>query len=315
MSDVTVRQARLDDHEAVAAFTRQTWSDRDLEDWIPEAFPEWIETDGDDQRTLVATVDDEVCGICQGVLLSPGEAWIQALRVHPEYRGHGVSRRMTEQLLEWCHDRGAVVARNMVFAWNGAGLGQSRAAGLEPATEFRYVSPDPAAGADPSDHGPEDATAVVDPAAAWRYWTESDAREHLRGLVADDEESWALRELTRDDLERAAEDDGAIAVQTADGTIAMAVRSRIDTRPAETATGAADSEERVAVYGATAWDDLEACAALISAIAADAAAIGADDTKVVIPETARHVSDVAACRVEIGEEPDFVLAADLSGQD
>ncbi|AGN00450.1 hypothetical protein L593_02495 [Salinarchaeum sp. Harcht-Bsk1] len=315
MSDVTVRQARIDDHEAVAAFTRETWTDRELEDWIPDAFPEWIETDGDDQRTLVATVDGQVAGICQGVLLSPEEAWVQALRVHPDVRGHGVSRRMTDRLLAWCRDRGAVVARNMVFAWNGAGLGQSRASGFDPATELRFASPEPTAEAAPSDHGPRDAEAVVDPAAAWRYWTESDAREHLRGLAADDEESWALRELTRSDLDAAAEDDGAIAVRTSDRTVAMAVRSRIDTRPAETDAGAAGSEETVAVYGATAWDDLEACAALISAIAADAAGIGADDTKVVIPETVRHVSDVAACRVEIGDEPDFVLAADLSGRD
>jgi predicted GNAT family acetyltransferase len=290
-----------------------------MEDWIPEAFPEWVATDGDDQRTLVATVDGQVCGICQGVLLGPEEAWVQYLRVHPEYRGHGVSRRMTDRLLAWCRNRGAVVARNMVFVWNGAGLGQSRAIGFEPATELRFASPEPTADADPTEYGPDDTEAVVDPAAAWRYWSQSDAREHLRGLAADDEERWALRELTRSDLQQSADGEiggepgGAIAIRSDEGTIAMAVRTRIDRRESDETDGA--GEQRIAVYGATAWEDREACTALFSAIAADAAAIGAEETKVLLPETVEHVSDVAACHVEIGDEPDFVLAADLTGSE
>jgi GNAT superfamily N-acetyltransferase len=325
MSDVIVRQARRDDHEAVAAFTQQTWSDRGVEDYIPDAFPEWVETDGDDQRTFVAELDGSVCGVCQGVMLSPDEGWAQALRVDPEFRGREISPSLTAAVHEWCREQGATVVRNLVFAWNGAGLGQSRATGFEPATELRFASPEPDPDADPTDHGPDDAVAVGDPAAAWRYWTGSAAREYLGGLAADDDETWAVRELTRTDLDRAAEDDGAIAVQTDDGTVAMAVRSRIDRRTVEAegdgtkeeGEGEEESgaEETVAVYGATAWEDLDACAALVSAIAADAAAVGADDTRVLVPETARRVSDLAACRVEIGDEPDFVLAADVTARE
>lgn len=311
MSDVRVRQARLDDHDEVAAFTRHTWPDRDLEDYIPDAFPDWVESDGDDQRTLVATVDARVCGICQGVLLSRDEAWFQGIRVHPDYRDRDVGRRMTERLLGWSRDRGATVARNMVFAWNGAGLGQSRATGFDPATEIRYVHPAPDASATPGDRGPDDVEVVAEPDTAWRYWTHSDARAHLSGLAADDEESWALRELRPDDLERAAADGGALAVRTGGGTVGMAVRSRTDTR---TAGDGDETEDTVAVYGAAAWDDRPAAAALFEAIRADAASIGAERTKVLVPETVRYVSDAAGCRVEIHDEPDFVLAADLAGE-
>jgi hypothetical protein len=249
-------------------------------------------------------------------MLSPDEGWAQALRVDPDFRGREISPNLTAAVHDWCRERGATVVRNLVFAWNGAGLGQSRVTGFEPATELRFASPEPDPDADPTDHGASDAVAVGDPAAAWRYWTHSDAREHLGGLAADDEETWALRELTRADLDRAADDGGAIAVRTDDGTVAMAVRSRIDRRTVDEDDGgageASGAEKTVVTYGATAWDDLEACAALASAIAADAAAVDADDTRVVVPETVRHVSDLAACRVEIGDEPDFVLAADVT---
>jgi hypothetical protein len=51
---------------------------------------------------------------------------------------------------------------------------------------------------------------------------------------------------------------------------------------------------------------------LRDAIAADAAEIGADRTRVLIPETVRFVSDGASLRANIAEEPDFLLAADLT---
>jgi len=332
-SSFAVRDARLEDATAIEAIAAESWPDRDGLEYLPRVFESWVEND--DARTLVAEVTDKsavpdgapaVAGIAQFTMLSAEEVWAQGMRVHPAYRGDGVGSRIVEAGFDWAHEQGATVARNMVFSWNGAGLGQSRATGFEPATELRFASPEPTAGADPSDHGPDDAEAVLDPAAAWRYWTHSDAREQLSGLAADDAETWAVRELTRDDLDAAAAggaaasgeptDDeglGTIAIQHGDRTVAMAVRSRVDERRTE--EGEEEGEqERIAIYGAAAWDDVNACASLTSAIAADAAAVGADQTRVLIPETVRHVSDLAACRVEIGDEPDFVLAADLTGR-
>ena len=46
---------------------------------------------------------------------------------------------------------------------------------------------------------------------------------------------------------------------------------------------------------------------------ADAAAVGAEQCRILIPETPRCVSDGAYLRANISEEPDFVLAADLTG--
>lgn len=314
-SEVTVRQARTADEDAVAAFTSETWSDRGGGDYIPSVFPEWVRTDGDDQRTFVAEVDGEVVGLGQGVLLSPTEGWGQGLRVDPDYRGRGVSTAITYGLFDWARERGATVVRNMVFSWNAAGLGQSRAVGYEPATEFRWVHPDPDPEGVPPRTGAAGSTGVTggpvavtdDPDVAWRFWSDSATRDHLGGLALSMDESWALAELAPDTLRRAADETRVFAVESPRGARGCAYRTRTYERDGE------DGPETHAEYGVGAWADLDAARALFSGIARDAADLGADRTRVLVPETPRAVSDAAFLRVGLAEEPDFVLAADLTG--
>lgn len=310
MSDLTTRPATHDDYEAVAAFTRETWSDRGASDYIPRVYHDWIDGDGATQRTLLAEVDGTVVGIAQCVLLSDYEAWGQGVRVHPEYRGQGVSTTITRALYRWARDRGARVMRNMVFSWNVPALGQSRAVGYDPVTAFRWATPEPDADASPA------LPVGGDPDAAYAYWTGSEARDHLRGLALDREESWAVSELTRAALRRAAEEERVFAVDDG-GTAAMAFRVRDYERTVDGDGEGADGDattERRAEYGVGAWESVEAARALFDAVAADAAALGADRTRVLIPETPRHVTDAAYVRAGLSEEPDFVLAADLTDE-
>ncbi|MFB6165180.1 MAG: N-acetyltransferase family protein [Haloarculaceae archaeon] len=300
---MTVRQARADDRAAVAAFTADTWPDRDVTDYVPDAFPEWVESDGPRQRTFVADpdADGELAGLCQGVLLSDREAWAQGMRVNPDYRGAGVGRALNDALFRWAAEQGATVCRNMVFSWNSAGLGLSRGVGYEPVCEFRWAHPEPDADAAGSD---DSLTVTDDPEAAWRYWQGSDARDALAGLALSLEETWALQELTPDLLARAAAETAVFAVRGDEGTRGLAYRTRVVDR---------EDDERWAEYGVAGWADVPAAEALFAAVGRDAADLDATRTRVVIPETARHVSDAAAAGVGIGAEPDFVLAADLTG--
>ncbi len=308
--DATVRPARPDDADAVAAFTRDTWSDREATDYLPRVFPEWVASDGDGQRTFVVDVAgqsgaDGIAAVGQAVVLSEREAWGQGLRTNPTYRGQGASRALTEGLFDWARDRGATVMRNMVFSWNAAGMGQSRASGYDPATEFRWVHPDPGFDAD---RGPSDPGIAVtdDPDVAWGYWTASRARDHLRGLALATDESWALCELTPETLRWAADETALFAVESPDGARGMAFRTRTYDREEDGET------ETWAEYGVGAWADRPAANALLGAIAADAAGIGADRTRVLVPETPRAVSDAASLRAGVADEPDFVFAADLT---
>lgn len=292
-----LRDARQEDHEAVAAFTRQTWPERDGGDYIPEIYPEWIE--GERKRTLVVDTGTDIAGIVQCVLLSEDEAWCQGMRVNPDYRGTDVSKRLSYGAFDWAREQGALVARNMVFSWNSVGLGQSRSVGFEPTAEFRWAHPEPDRASDP------ELDVVADPTAAWRAWTGSDTRTQLRGLALDMDESWALSELTRKDMNRAADETKVFAISD-DGLRGMTYRSREYDRREDGKT------THWAEYGVGSWDGLRAARALFAAIARDAAEIDADQIRVLIPETARTVSDAAYVRAGISDEPDFVLSADLT---
>ena len=295
-----VRQARPDDEAAVVAFTEDTWSDRGGSDYIPRIFQEWIAGDGENQRTFVVEAGDDIAAIVQAVVLSEHEAWAQGMRVNPDYRGEGLSTRVNDAALRWAREQGATVARNMVFSWNVAGLGGSRAAGFDPCTEFRWAMPTPDADADP-------ALDVGDEAdAAWTFWSASDARTDLQGVALDTDESWAVSELTREQLRDAADEDRLFVVSD-DGTSGFSYRNRTYDRPNDEG-----EEETWAEYAVGAWADLAACRSLFAAIARDAASVDADRTRVLIPESARWVSDVAASRVGVSDEPDFVMAADLT---
>lgn len=324
--DVTFRRATLGDQGDVTAFTQETWSDREGGDYIHRIYPDWIEGDDPDARerqfTCVAEVDGSVVSIAQVVLLSAHEAWCQGMRTDPAYRGQRIGEAVTYELWDWARDRGASVARNMVFSWNMAGLGHSRLVGFEPVTEFRWMHPEPDADAEltpptaPSGDRSARTTAqscnraldvTSDVHAAWAYWTASDARTHLKGLGLDADESWAMRELTRASFADAATDGFLGVVQRDDGTCGVTYRVRDYERESD-----AGEIETFAEYGVAAWDDVQALRALVGAIKRDAAALDADHTRVLIPETPRHVSDASLVRAGISDDPDFVLAADLT---
>ncbi|GGL26908.1 N-acetyltransferase [Halarchaeum grantii] len=292
-----IRRARRSDAAAVAAFTEETWAHGD---YAADVFEGWVESDGADRRTLVAADEaDEAVGVVQGVLLSEHEAWVQGLRVAPDARGSGTGSALLEAALDWAAERGAAVARCMVFSWNVQGLGGTRAVGFEPTCEFRWIHPEPDAGATPVGDVRDD------PDAAWAFWSRSAARDRLAGLALDDDEPWALAELTRERLHEAAREDRLLVCHEAGvGTRGVALRARTD--------GLADGER--AEYAVAAWRDGAACRDVLAAVARDAAAQDAEEARVLIPETARAVSDVATARVDVGDEPDFVLTCDLSAR-
>lgn len=114
-------------------------------------------------------------------------------------------------------------------------------------------------------------------------------------------------ELIRDRLWRVDEETRVLALQNGSGTQAATYRTRV-------VEGDRDDggTEMVAEYGAGCWTDADACRALFDAVAADAATLGVDRTQVVVPETARHVSDAALAHAELSDHSDFDSAGDLT---
>jgi GNAT superfamily N-acetyltransferase len=296
MSDIDVRQARLADAKPVAAFTANTWAEFESGDYIPETFPEWVLSDGPDQRTFVAEIGGTVVGCCQVVLLSADEAWTQGMRVHPDHRGAGVGRALDEACAAWASERGATVVRNMVFSWNEMGLAASRSYGYEPRVGFRWahLSPDPDAAVD--------GNISSDPDVCWSYWQRSEAHDALAGLAIDPAEPWAFSRWTRDRMATTADERAVLGVSHDKGR-AVSWRTRV-----------ADADEgRRVEYGAAGWDGLDGARTLFAAIRRDAASVDADQVRVLLPETPRHIADGAAAGAELDEHSDMVLAADLTG--
>lgn len=292
--DPTIRRARHEDADAVERIADAVWADRDIDDYVPAVFDDWVDGDGPEQRTVVAEVDGRVAGLCQAVLLTEAEAWFQGIRVDPAHRGDGIGSLLTEHLVDWAAAAGAAVGRNLVFSWNDAGLGQSLAAGFEAVTSFRWAFPEP------RDTTP-DLPVGSDPDAAWRYWEDCEGRQALTGLALDSDLGWALSALTRDRLDRLAAEERVLTV--GDEPRGMACRVRTTTRIAD--------GDALAEYAVGVWDDADAARALFAAIAADAAALGVDATRVLIPETPRHVSEAAYARGSIDDCPDFVCEIEL----
>ena len=298
---IDIRRATTEDYDGVKAMTSRIWEDRGG-DYLTDYYLRWLEDDEDEhKRTFLAEAGDDVAGIVQAVMLSSDEAWFQGMRVHPEYRRQGISQRLSQVCFDWARERGALVGRIMIFSWNVPALSLARESGYEPVTEFRWAQPTPDAGAE----GPFDVS--NDPSKAWRYWTDCDARTHLRGLALSTVESWAMAELTRETLERAADETAVFAVDGRNGLSGMAFRTREYDR-----TNDGGESETWAEYGVGAWDDVESARSLLAGIARDAATIGADRTRVLVPETVETVSDACYVGASVSEEPDFVLGADLT---
>ncbi|WP_312909080.1 GNAT family N-acetyltransferase [Natronosalvus caseinilyticus] len=310
--DLEIRQATLEDQDAVVELTSDIWTDRGG-DYLQYVYPDWLEDpDEDHKRTFLVDAnrsdaggdDVAVAGLVQAVMLSSDEAWFQGLRIHGDYRRRGLSQRLNRACFDWARERGATVGRLMIFSWNAPALGASRSAGYEPATEFRWAHPAP----DSDVSGPDPVSTADNAARAWRYWNQSAARDHLRGLALDPDESWALRELIRADLERFAADEGVFTVDRPSGVAGVSYRNRTYDRETE-----AGETEHWVEYGVSAWDDEDAARSLFAAIARDAARLEADRTRVLIPETVGAVSDASFAGAPISDEPDFVLEIDLSG--
>ncbi|CQR53496.1 MULTISPECIES: GNAT family N-acetyltransferase [Haloferax] len=300
-----IRPARPEDYDAVAAFTRDTWADRGGSDYIPDIYHDWIAPGESERATLVVdmgeeTPSDDVAAIAQVVMLSEYEGWAQGMRVAPDYREQGLATRLSHALLDWARDRGARRVRNMIHSWNVPSLANARTVGFDPGIEFRWATPDPDPTADP------EAAVGHDADAAWAYWTGCEARTELTGLALDPRESWALSELTRDRLHDAAADDRLFVVGD-DRTTGFTYRNRTYSRERD-----GEGEVTWAEYAVAAWDDAPACESLLDAVRRDAAAVGADRTRVLLPERIDWISDASLARSDLAEEPTFVMEADVS---
>jgi len=305
---IRVRPARLADEAEIESVTRDTWPDRPDAEYVADVFESWVAASDEPNQTFVASVEGAVVGVIDVLLLSEWEAWLRGMRVAPGHRGQGVALELTRTALEWATERGAAVARNLVFGWNEAGLSLSARAGFDPLTEFRWVTLD--ASSETAAHS-RDATVN----AAWAHWQRSWVRGALEGLTLHPEHRWTLATLSRRQLLEASEDDRLLTptaesqVDRANGPCSdqhgtgFAVCTRTHEQPDTAAAG-----QTVAIYGVAAW---ESCQDLFEAVASDADSRGADRARILVPETARALTAAVEAGGTLGDDPEIVFSSSL----
>ncbi len=297
---VRLRQATQTDGKAVAAMCEDIWTERGG-DYIPAVYDRWMESEGPSQQTIVAIDQTEMLvGIVQGVMLTETEAWAQALRVAGGQRGRGVGRRLIDAVVDWAARRDAGICRTLVFSWNAAGLGVATTAGFEPAMAFRWAMP--AVGTSAS--APNERVVAPSASAVAKCFDRTPMAAELAGLTLDWNERWALSRLGSDPLAAASGQTERIGIE--DPTTGELTACSVRIRTCEE-TNAAGQSERLAEYALTGWHTERAVGPLFEAIGSDAASVGADSARVLLPEKAERLAAAAAARVELSEYHHYVL--------
>lgn len=117
IENTEVRRARADDREAVLAFCANTW---EWGDYIEYVWDEWLH---DPQGALfVATVDGQPVGLAHMCMVSATEAWLEGMRVDPNFRHRGLSRALSEAMMVEAMSRGATTARLATESTNIASI-------------------------------------------------------------------------------------------------------------------------------------------------------------------------------------------------
>ena len=201
-----IRPARASDAEAIASFTKDTF---EWGDYVPEAFPSWLNQPA---SHMVVAVDDDDSAIAmsRGRLVSATEAWFHAARVHPEWRGRGIAGEMADVLRAWAGGEGAVVGRLLIEDYNTASIRHVEKIGFRRVTSVvRGTKPVGDASPSPDGNGgrrvpsrlrarPAHATEATPAFASWSF---GELGRATRGLVGS---HWTYARLTVDHLAAAA---------------------------------------------------------------------------------------------------------------
>ena len=113
MAQTEVRSARAEDKDIVLAFCTHTW---DWGDYIEHVWDEWLV---DSQGELfVAVTDGQPTGVAHLRMVNATDAWLEGLRVDPNYRQQGIAKALNVAMLEGAMRRGATIARLVTESTN-----------------------------------------------------------------------------------------------------------------------------------------------------------------------------------------------------
>jgi ribosomal protein S18 acetylase RimI-like enzyme len=117
MAHIEIRPARDEDREAVLAFCANTW---EWGDYIGKVWDIWLHDPNG--QLIVATSDGRPIGVAHLRMLSESDAWLEGLRVDPQYRRQGVGTSLNMAVQEEAMRRGATTVRLITESTNTASI-------------------------------------------------------------------------------------------------------------------------------------------------------------------------------------------------
>ena len=91
-----IRQLRASDKEDILEIARHTW---DGHDYVPNFFDSWLKDK--DSHTVGIEDDGHIIAMANLRVIDDGKTgWMEALRVHPSYRGKGLATILTQHVVQ-----------------------------------------------------------------------------------------------------------------------------------------------------------------------------------------------------------------------
>ena len=123
--DIIIRDAKPEDKPFVLEFTEKTW---EWGDYIKYVWDKWIRDPNG--RLLIAECNGKPVGIMHIQFLPDESAWLEGLRVHPEYRRRGIAWRLNQYAFRYIKSRGVNRVRVAIVEWNTPSLNLARKLGF-----------------------------------------------------------------------------------------------------------------------------------------------------------------------------------------
>ncbi len=109
---ITIREARMEDLPQVQQLSEKLWKKDPkivnafpewlTSDFVPDTLPNWIKDPRHHPLVAVDEQSEQVVGIVNAEIIDQGEtAWLEGIRVDPDYQGYGIGKALTERLLNW----------------------------------------------------------------------------------------------------------------------------------------------------------------------------------------------------------------------
>ncbi|MBM3128882.1 MAG: GNAT family N-acetyltransferase [Chloroflexi bacterium] len=137
-SQTLVRAARAADRDAIIAFCQNTFS---WGDYIADVWERWLANG----QLLVGVVNDQPISLMH-VALHGEMAWLEGMRVHPDFRRQGSARAVEAAGRAWAREHGCRVACLATSIKNVAAQGMLDAIGYHRAAQFNDWEIEPAPG-------------------------------------------------------------------------------------------------------------------------------------------------------------------------